>query len=68
MTESYNIQKIRVLLTEGFTDRQLRRLCYDVPNFRPVYDRLADGIGKDVIIDRLIEYSDRRELSDVILE
>lgn len=56
---SYNFQNIRALLTDGFTDQQLRRLCYDAPNFRPVYDDLAQNSGKSEIIDRLIEYADR---------
>jgi hypothetical protein len=46
MTKRYILPNIRALLTEGFTDRQLRRLCYNVPGFRPAYDQLAEGTGK----------------------
>ncbi len=55
----YNLVNIRTLLTEGFTDRELRRLCFDLPGFRPVYDSLAANTGKAEIIDRLLEDADR---------
>lgn len=58
----YNLPNIRSLLTEGFTDTELRRFCYDRPNFRSVYDELAHGTGKTEIIDHLIEYADRKSL------
>lgn len=38
MTMHYNLSNIRALLTEGFTDEDLRHLCYDISDFRPVYD------------------------------
>ena len=41
----YHLANIRNLLTEGFDDQDLRALCLDVPNFRPVYDRLAKNTG-----------------------
>jgi formylglycine-generating enzyme required for sulfatase activity len=55
----YNLSNIRTLLTQGFSDKQLRRLCYELPDFRPVYDELAETTGKDVIVDRLIEHAER---------
>lgn len=60
MSTRYNLKNIRTLLTEGFTDEELRRLCYDIPEFRPVYDQLAQLTGKAVIIDRLLEHADRQ--------
>jgi nucleoside phosphorylase len=68
MSEDYDLRKIRALLTEGFTDTELRRLCYDVPDFRPVYDELAGHTGKANIIDHLIEYADQKLLLDTLLE
>ncbi|MFN8457356.1 MAG: SUMF1/EgtB/PvdO family nonheme iron enzyme [Anaerolineae bacterium] len=59
MTAHYHLPNIRNLLTEGFSDTQLRQLCYDVPGFRPVYESLAAGTGKDVIVQRLIEHAER---------
>jgi hypothetical protein len=55
------------LLTEGFTDEELRRLCYDVLDFRPVYDQLAQDTGKAKIIDRLIEHADRKLQMETLL-
>jgi formylglycine-generating enzyme required for sulfatase activity len=57
--DRYNLQNIRTLLTEGFSDEQLRRFCYDLPEFRPVYDQLAQVTGKAAIIDRLLEHAER---------
>lgn len=67
MLQRFNLQNIRALLTEGFTDEELRRLCYDVPDFRHVYDQLARNTGKSEIIDRLIEHADRRLQVEILL-
>ena len=67
MANNHHIPNIRALLTEGFSDRQLRRLCYDVPDFRPVYDQLADSTGKDIIIDYLLEHAERTLQMDKLL-
>ncbi len=63
-----NLKKIRTLLTEGFTAEELRRFCYDKPDFRPVYDKLAQDSGKATIIDLLIEYSEQKLLIDILLD
>lgn len=63
----YILRNIRTLLTEGFSDRELRRFCYDTPEFRPAYDELADLTGKAAIIDALLEYADRSLLLDRVL-
>ncbi|MBE7551851.1 MAG: response regulator [Anaerolineales bacterium] len=67
MTKRYNLRNIRTLLTEGFTDEELRRLCYDVPDFRQVYDSLAQDMGKGKIIDRLLEHAERKLKLDILL-
>lgn len=67
MSKRYNLKNIRTLLTEGFADEELLRLCYDLPDFRPVYDQLAQNTGKVGIIDRLIEYADRKLLIETLL-
>lgn len=61
MSMQYNLTNIRNLLTQGFTDEDLRRLCYDSSDLRPVYDQLARNSGKAKIIDDLIEHADRME-------
>jgi hypothetical protein len=65
-TTTYNLRNIRTLLEE-FTDEELRRLCYDMPNFRLVYDRLAPDTSKAEIIDRLIEYAERTSQLETLL-
>jgi hypothetical protein len=67
MTVRYNLKNIRALLTEGFTDRELRRLCYDVSEFKPVYDQLAEFTGKVEIIDRLVEYAEQKLQLETLL-
>lgn len=67
MGKQYKTDKIRNLLTEGFTDQELRRFCYDNREFRPVHDNLAEKTGKSEIIDNLIEYAERKHLVDDLL-
>jgi hypothetical protein len=67
LVRSYNLKNIRTLLTEGFTEEELRRLCYDVAEFRPVYDQLAQNTGKARIVDYLLEYAERKLLLEVLL-
>ncbi|MCB0194690.1 MAG: hypothetical protein KDJ65_22250 [Anaerolineae bacterium] len=64
-TQKFNLKNIRTLLREGFTDGELRRLCYD--DFRPVYDQLSREMGKGQVIDRLIEYTERKDLIERLL-
>ncbi|MBE7468275.1 MAG: HEAT repeat domain-containing protein [Anaerolineales bacterium] len=64
----YRFKNIRALLTEGFPDEDLRlKVCYDEPAFRPVYNQLSREMGKDLIIDRLIEYACQNSLLDSLL-
>ncbi|GIK42500.1 MAG: hypothetical protein BroJett011_63330 [Chloroflexota bacterium] len=67
-TRYYRLENIRVLLNEGFTSEELRRLCHDVPNFREVYDKLAQSTGKAEIIDYLIEYANRKLQFEALLD
>jgi uncharacterized LabA/DUF88 family protein len=63
----YHLANIRDLLLSGFDERELRRFCYDVPDFRPVYDRLAQNTGKADIVDELLQYAETRLLLDTLL-
>lgn len=67
MPASYNLKNIRILLTKGFTDEELRRLCYDEPSFRSVYDQLARNSSKAEIIDRLLEHTDQMLQIEMLL-
>jgi hypothetical protein len=67
MLKRFNLGNIRALLSEGFTDQQLRVLCYDEPAFRQVYDQLESKTGKTEIIQRLIEHADRQSKLKALL-
>ncbi|NJN95303.1 MAG: hypothetical protein HC875_14935 [Anaerolineales bacterium] len=68
MDEDYIWENIRTLLNKGFTEEELRRFCHDQITFRPVFDRLAQHIGKAEIIDRIIEHAERHLLVEVLLD
>ncbi len=63
----YNLKNVRILLNEGFTDEELRRLCFEEPAFRPVYDELAQETGKAKIINYLLQHAERKLLLDRLL-
>jgi hypothetical protein len=67
MTANYDLRNIRALLTAGFTPDELRRFCYDTPEFRAVYDQLAPETGKAKIIDLLLEHAERKNQLDTLL-
>jgi uncharacterized protein YjbI with pentapeptide repeats len=55
----YHLANIRALLLQGLDAWDLRQLCFDVPDFQPVYDGLARGAGQAAIVDRLLEHAER---------
>ncbi len=63
----YNLQNIRILLLEGFTDEELRQFCYDTPDFRSVYDQLPRDSDKDRIVSLLLEHAEQRLLFEHLL-
>ncbi|MBE7469736.1 MAG: hypothetical protein DPW09_28030 [Anaerolineae bacterium] len=66
---AYNIRAIRKLLTAAFeTDEGLRQFCTDFPELRPVTERFSSGMGKDQMIQRLIEYCESKVLTMRLLE
>ncbi len=67
MDKRYNWANIRAMLTEGFDAEELRRICYDEPNFKSVYHQLAQNTGKIEIIDQLIEYVNKKLQVDTLL-
>ncbi|GIK40737.1 MAG: hypothetical protein BroJett011_45700 [Chloroflexota bacterium] len=68
MSETYYLQNIRTLLIEGFTDMELRDLCFDLPDFKPVYYQLAQNTGKAEIVRQLLVHADQRLLLEKLLE
>lgn len=64
---TYNLRNLRKLLTTAFSDAELRQLCYDVPEFRPVFEQFSDGMSKDQVVQRLLEYCERKVLMKQLL-
>ncbi len=65
MTTRHNSNKIRTLLIEGFSDDELRRLCFD--EFEPVFNQLARSTGKAEIVDLLLEYAKQKVQIETLL-
>ncbi len=67
MSRQYHIKNIRILLIEGFTDKELRDLCFETPDFEPIYHQLAENSGKTEIVRQLLEYAKQKLLIDQLL-
>lgn len=65
---NYNLKKIRLLLTEGFSDRDLRRLCFDEHEFKAVYAELSSGSGKSEIIEKILEHAEQSLQMEFLLK
>jgi formylglycine-generating enzyme required for sulfatase activity len=66
-TQEHNIAAIRKLLLAAFTPEELRRFCYDRPDFRPVTNRFGRPYRLDDMVDELITYSDKYDLLSELL-
>jgi hypothetical protein len=67
MTKRYDLKNIRTLLIEGFTEEELRTLCFDEPAFNPLYDRLPQAAGKFEIARHMVDYAEQKFLLDNLL-
>jgi hypothetical protein len=67
MTTNYVLANIRRLLLHGFSDRELRDLCIDVDQFRPVSYELSEFMGMSDIVARLLAFAVRRLLVEDLL-
>jgi hypothetical protein len=66
---AYNIRAIRKLLSEVFKrGDDLYLFCTDFSEFTPVTEQFSGGMGKDQMIQRLIEYCERKVLLTRLLE
>jgi uncharacterized protein YjbI with pentapeptide repeats len=63
----YHLANIRELLTKSFNDAELRILCFDVPDFQPVYHELAQNTGKAEIVAKLLEHAEKNLQIDTLL-
>jgi CheY-like chemotaxis protein len=66
-TYAYNLATIRSLLIVAFSSEELQTLCFDDPLFRPAFERFTRDMGKDRMIQELIEYCDRQLIVDKLL-
>lgn len=65
---SYNLKNIRKLLTEGFTNQELRRFCQDEQAFRPVYEQLTQYSSTVEIVDLILDHAQRKLQHEAILD
>ncbi len=66
-TQDYNLRRLRKFLTKCFSDPELRHFCFDTPAFRPVYEQLSSQMGKEQVIQHLLEFAERRLLLNKLL-
>ena len=55
MSKRYNLDEIKTLLTktENVTDEDLRCFCYDIPEFKSVYNQFGPETDRTEVIDML---------------
>ena len=63
----YNYGNVRKLLEQGFSERELRVFCSDVPNFQNIESQLGENDSKAGIVDKIIHYARRRLLMPNLL-
>ena len=68
MTAHYNLESIRALLTNGFSEKELRYFCFDHSNFRDVHYQLSESTGISQIAHQLLEHAERKELLGFLLD
>lgn len=64
----YNWHNIHNLLTDGFTDQELRIFCYDAPGFGPAYDRLSADTETAQLIELLVRHAYQSQQLEALLE
>jgi len=67
MTTDYKLDNIRRLLTEGFSEDELRRLSSDAPDFRGVYTSLAKSASLTEVVDHLLDFAGRQMKLEALL-
>jgi nucleoside phosphorylase len=68
MSTSYDLDNIRNLLIEGFSESDLRRLVFYVSEFRPLHDILPRSAGKAEIVDQIIDYANQALKVEALLD
>lgn len=65
--EHYHTRNIRELLMQGFSIRDLRHLCEDVPSLQSVLHEIPENASKADIVDGLVGYAHRTLQIDMLL-
>lgn len=65
--QGYDLAKMRRLLNDIFTERELRDYCLDEPGFRQVFNDLRETDRKSEIVQQLIAYAWRKSLMAQLL-
>jgi HEAT repeat protein len=63
----YHLKNIRTLLTEGFTDEELRQFCFDDPAFTPYYPHLPSGASRAELARLIVNYARQKSLLETLL-
>jgi hypothetical protein len=67
MNEYYILKNIREVLLQGFSEEELRQMCFYEIDFKPLYDQLSQNAGKEKIVHQIIEYAYKQLKVDVLL-
>lgn len=67
MNEYYILKNIRELLIQGFSEEDLRQMCFYEVDFRSLYDYLPKNAGKDTVVHQIIEYGYKELKVDKLL-
>lgn len=67
MNEYYILKNIHEVLVQGFSEEELRQMCFYQTEFKPLYDQLSQDAGKEKIVHQIIEYAYRQLKVDVLL-
>jgi hypothetical protein len=59
---THDLAKVDALLTEIFSEDELRDYCLHEPAFRPIYDTLKETDRKPEIIRRMLDHASKKGL------
>lgn len=68
VSKRYDLKNIRTLLTEGFTDDELRQFCFVHPDFRPFYPHLPRPASQAELARQIVNYAHQKSLLDPLLD
>ncbi len=68
LKKQYHFQNIRSLLLQGFSEKDLRKFCRYAPEFQTLLPGLSDSAPLDDIVDKIIDFANRKLLVDALLQ